>query len=166
MSWCIHKILKELDLECFWIGENVEIQREKRGMLRESMEAPHPFPHTLPHASLPSGVPKLYSFIINWWSVSKQVCWVLWATVTNQWNMRELWDPPICRQLTTWVWDWRLQRSRWQRSRRMWSSSLPTNASRLHLQMEHFSQNPSWTLTEDHGCPKGQENSLHNRVGW
>ena len=60
------KILKELGLECFWIGENVEIQREEGGMLRETMEAPHPFPHTLPQASLTSGVPKLYSFLINW----------------------------------------------------------------------------------------------------
>ena len=32
------------------------------------------------------------------------------------------------------------RRSRGWRSRRTWSSPLPTNASRIHLQMEQFSQ--------------------------
>ena len=54
--------------------------------------------------------------------------------------------------------------SRWQ-SRRTWSSSLPTNASGRHLQMEQFSQSPSWTLAEDLRHLKGQALPPGNQVG-
>ena len=60
---------------------------------------------------------------------------------------------------------WGGTESRWWRSRRTWSSFLPTNASRLHLQMEQFSQSTCWTLTEDLGHLKGQERSPYNQVG-
>ena len=54
---------------------------------------------------------------------------------------------------------------RWQKGRRMWSS-LPTNASRVQMQMEQFSQRTCWTLEEDLKHLKGQERSPHNQVGW
>ena len=47
-----------------------------------------------------------------------------------------------------------------RQNRRMWSSPLPTSTSRIHLQMEQFSQG---TLAEDLGHLKGQEKS-HNWV--
>ena len=56
--------------------------------------------------------------------------------------------------------------SRWWRSRRTWNSSLPTNAARIHLQMEQFSQSTCWTLAEDLRPLKGQERFLCNKVGW
>ena len=51
-------------------------------------------------------------------------------------------------------------------SMRTWSLSLPTNASRICLQMEQFSQNTYWTLAEDLKHLKGQEGSPYNWVGW
>ena len=47
----------------------------------------------------------------------------------------------------------------------MWSSPLPTSTSRIHLQIEQFSQSTCWTLAEDLGHLKGQEKSPRKRVG-
>ena len=58
------------------------------------------------------------------------------------------------------------ERESWRRCSRMWSSSLPTNASRIHLRTEQFSQSTCWTLAEDFGHLKGQERSPCNQVGW
>ena len=57
------------------------------------------------------------------------------------------------------------EESRW-RTRRTWNSPLLTSTSRIHIQMEHFSQSTCWTLAEDLGHLKGQEKSPHNQVGW
>lgn len=46
---------------------------------------------------------------------------------------------------------------RWQKSSKTWSSSLPTNASKIYLQMEQFSHNTGWTLAEDLRTLKRQE---------
>ena len=46
---------------------------------------------------------------------------------------------------------------RWQRYRRMWSSSAPTNTSRIHLHMEQFSQSTWWTPAEDPGHLKDKK---------
>ena len=46
---------------------------------------------------------------------------------------------------------------------RMQNSSLLTSTSRIHLQMEQFSQSTCWTLVEDFRHLKGQEKSPHKR---
>ena len=48
----------------------------------------------------------------------------------------------------------------------MWSLSLFTSASRIHLQMEQFSQSTGWTLAEDLEHWKGQERLPLNWIGW
>ena len=40
-----------------------------------------------------------------------------------------------------------MQESRWQS--RTWSSPVPTNTSKLHLPVEHFSQKTNWKLAEE-----------------
>lgn len=45
-------------------------------------------------------------------------------------------------------------------------SSLPTNAARIHLQIEQLSYSKCWTIAEDIGHQKGQEQSQHKQEGW
>ena len=55
--------------------------------------------------------------------------------------------------------------SRWW-NRRTCNLSLLTSASRIHLQMEQFSQSTCWTLVKDFGHLKEQETCPYNQVGW
>ena len=48
--------------------------------------------------------------------------------------------------------------------RRTWSSSLPTNTSGIHLQMEQFSQNLCWTQAEDLRHLKGEEGYPRSQI--
>lgn len=48
----------------------------------------------------------------------------------------------------------------------MWRSSVPTNSSRIYLQIEPFSQITTQALAEELRYLKGQEHSPNNRVRW
>ena len=61
--------------------------------------------------------------------------------------------------------DWKVVLHSRQGSSRTWNSPPPTNTSKIHLQMEQFSQNTYWTPAEDLKHLKGQERSLRNQVG-
>ena len=57
------------------------------------------------------------------------------------------------------------ERTRWQRSRWAWSTSLSTNTSGIHLQTQKCMQNTSWEWTE---VPDQKRiyRTIQNSVGW